>query len=196
MIFLYTVPNRNPSLGPVEGDKQQVSVYDSKLGNNRTVITTPEEADLFIDTRNQVINSAAKRGWGLAGLATAAGAGIGAGVNRYFDVKNAKQINALIDPLNKTMKDLLDSGKSVLVAKLEALGKDEFKNLQWELREVFSEDTKMFKAIDIKSVAKRAMKMGALGGAALAACFAVAIPFIKADRADRKITQEFIDYNK
>ena len=46
--MLFVIPNYNPSLGPVKGNQQGVSVYDRALGNRRTVITTPEEAEEFI----------------------------------------------------------------------------------------------------------------------------------------------------
>ena len=196
MFFVYEVPNMNPALGSITNNQQSVSVYDRDLGNRRTVITTPEEADAFIDTRKQVINSAANRGWGLAGLVTAAGAAIGAGVNRYFDVKSAKKLDALIDPLNQVLSDAIASGKTLFSAKFDALRKDAFKKFSFELGELFSEDAKMFKHVDIKSIAKHAMKTGAIGGALLAACFAFSIPFVKANNADKKITQEFIELNK
>lgn len=196
MFFVYDVPNLNPALGPVEGDKQTVCVYDRNLGNRRTIVTTPEEADLFISTRKQVIDDAAKRGWGLAGLTTAAGAAIGAGVNRYMDVKKAKNLDKLVEPLNTSFKELLDAGKTAFGAKIDVLDKDLFKGHRFDLGDLFSEEAKAFKHVDVKSIARRAMKMGALGGAALAACFAFSIPFIKAGNADKKITQEFIDYNK
>ncbi len=194
--FVYDVPNLNPALGPVQGDKQSVSVYDRNLGNRRTIVTTPEEADLFIDTRKQVIDAAAKDGWKLAGLTTVAGSAIGAGVNRYMDVKKAKKLDALIEPLNAALKELVDAGKSLFAAKIDVLEKDLFKEHRFDLGELFSEEAKAFKHVDVKSIAKRAMKMGALGGAALAACFAFSIPFVKAGNTDKKITQEFIDYNK
>ncbi|MGN0030700.1 MAG: hypothetical protein ACI37Q_01950 [Candidatus Gastranaerophilaceae bacterium] len=196
MFFVYDIPNVNPSLGPVKGEKQDVSVYDRDLGNRRTVTTTPEEADDFVKTRTQVVNSATKRGWGLAALATATGAAIGAGVETFSKVGHAKKLNELVEPLNKGLAELLESGKSLFSAKFDLLEKDAFKKFSFELRELFSEDAKMFKPADIMAVAKRAMKSGAIGGAVVAAIFAWVIPLASANNADKKITQEFIDANK
>lgn len=196
MFFVYDIPNVNPSLGPVKGEKQDVSVYDRDLGNRRIVTTTPEEADDFVKTRTQVVNSATKRGWGLAALATAAGAAIGAGIESLSKVRHAKKLNELVEPLNKGLAELLESGKSLFSAKFDLLEKDAFKKFSFELRELFSEDAKMFKPADIKAVAKRAMKSGAIGGAVVAAIFAWMIPLASANNADKKVTQEFIDANK
>ena len=196
MFFVYDIPNVNPSLGPVKGDKQEVSVYDRNLANRRIVTTTPEEADEFVKTRTQVVNSATKRGWGLAALTTAVGAAIGAGLESFYKVGHAKKLNELVEPLNKGLEELVASGKSLFSAKFDLLGKDAFKKFAFELRELFSEDAKMFKPADIKAVAKSAMKSGAIGGAIVAAILGLMIPFINANNADKKITQEFIDANK
>ena len=196
MFFVCDIPNVNPSLGPVKGDKQEVSVYDRDLANRRIVTTTPEEADEFVKTRTQVVNSATKRGWGLAALTTAVGAAIGAGVESFFDVRHTKKLNKLIEPLNNALDELVASGESLLGAKLKVLEKDAFKNFSFELRELFSEDAKMFKSADITAVAKRAMKSGAIGGAIVAAILALMIPSKNANNADNKPTQEFLDANK
>lgn len=196
MFFVYEVPNMNPALGPVKGDKQSVSVYDRDLGNRRTIITTPDEADEFIQYRKDKMQDAAKRGWGLAALTTAAGAAAGAAVNVLKNVKEAEKLNELIEPLNKAFKAVLKNPDMIIKAKFETLEKDEFKNYKFKLGELFSIDTNEFKKIDIKSLMKRAGKYGAVCGALLTACFAFAIPFIKASNADKNITQAFIEDNK
>src|SRR5574344_249286 len=101
MFFVYSVPNYNPALGPQNGNRQSVSVYDRDLGNRRTVITTPDEAEEFIKDRKNVISHANKTGFALAGLTTAAATGIGTGMS-YF--KNSK-LNKLIDKLNPEIKE-------------------------------------------------------------------------------------------
>ena len=70
--------NMNPALGPVNGDKQAVSVYDRKLGNRRTVVTTPDAADEFIKSRKKTIKYANIKGFVWDVLITAAGAVTGA----------------------------------------------------------------------------------------------------------------------
>ena len=60
--MIYVVPNYNPSLGPIKDGKQAVSVYDRDLGNRRTIITSQEEADAFVQTRKEVMQKAGKKG--------------------------------------------------------------------------------------------------------------------------------------
>ena len=82
--------NSNPALGPVNGDKQAVSVYDRYLGNNRTVVTTPDAADEFIKSRKKTLKDADKKGIVWTVLTTAAGAVTGAICN-----SSEKQLGAL-----------------------------------------------------------------------------------------------------
>ena len=82
--------NTNPALGPVNGDKQAVSVYDRYLGNNRTVVTTPDVADEFIKSRKKTLKDADKKGIVWTVLTTAAGAVTGA-----ICISSYKQIAAL-----------------------------------------------------------------------------------------------------
>ena len=78
MFFVWKVTNMNPALGPVNGDKQAVSVYDRKLGSRRTVVTTPDAADEFIKSRKKTIKDANIKGFVWTVLTTAAGAVTGA----------------------------------------------------------------------------------------------------------------------
>ncbi len=185
----------SPALGAVKGDTQEVSVYDSKLGNRRVVITTPEEADAFVKDREDAIKKAAKKGWGLAALGTATGGAIGAAVGGALGLRDGKKLSAFVEPLNQEIQALLASGKSLFMAKSEALhniAKDHY----FDMNKYFDEGLKAFKAIDPKVIAKKAAKSGLAAGAFLAACFAVAIPFFKAQNAGNKVSQEFLEANK
>lgn len=197
----------NPALGPIKGNQQAVSVYDRDLGNRRTVLTTPEEADEFVKERQEKIKNAQRRGLVDGLLITAGGAGIGGAINAYLEKSNADKLNKIVDQLNpeyaqayaekaaqmKAINSKLDPKMSV---KMEVLDRDAFKNLRFELGKLFSEDENIFKKVDPKVLMKKGAKYGAIMGAALAAIIGIFTPAFRAENADRKITKDFIENNK
>lgn len=209
MFFVYNIPNLNPALGPVKGDSQAVSVYDRDLGNRRTVITTPEEADEFVQARKDAIQSGSKKGCALGLATTAAGAGIGAAANYMMEQSKATTINGLIDKLNPEYKAIYEAAKAKHIAQFKSthafsgmmeranlLAKDAYKKFDFELRKLFSADNNSFTKIDVAKAAKKGLKAGALIGGAIALCFGLFLPAIKAESADKRITKEFIENNK
>jgi len=197
MFYVYSVPNMNPSLGPVKNGKQAVSVYDRELGNRRTVITSAEEADAFVSFRKKALEKAAQKGMLDGLLLMAAGAGVGAGVGAYTESEKSNKINSLIEPLNKEFKELLaEKPDMVVTAKSSVLNLDAYKKYADELRKLFSEETKEFTKIDVAKAVKDVGKYGALIGAAIAGIFGLFIPAFKVENKDKQLTDAFIRYNK
>ena len=203
MFLVYNIPNVNPAVGVVKDGKQAVSVYDRDLGNRRAVITTPEEADAFVTARKEVLTNATKQGYLDGLLLTVAGTGIGAAINAYMENAKAKDLNTLIDELNPEFKEALakankksKSGDQTTFVKSDILNKDAYKDKKFKLMELFSEDAKEFKKLDVSKVTKKAGKYGALIGGATAAVIGIFIPAYKAESADKKITEAFINRNK
>ncbi|MBD5402995.1 hypothetical protein HDR58_09425 [bacterium] len=209
MFFLASIPNTNPALGPIEKNKQAVSVYDRRLGNVRTVITTPEKADEYIKKREEQVTAATKKGWVLTGITTGSGAIVGAYLNTLIDRNKAKKLNELVDIINPEYKTAYDQAFDAhksrwgntytfndLGIKSNLLDKEKYKNFEFELRRLFSSELNNFKKADIKTVTKKAIKTGAITGSVLAFCFGIAAPYLKANKADRKITEVFIHENK
>lgn len=187
MFFVYSVPNCNPALGPKNGDRQSVSVYDRELGNRRTIITTPDEADEFIKDRKKVISHANRVGLALTGLTTVATAGIAAGIS-YMKNNN---LNKLIDHLNPEIKDFAlkncKKGFDLRDAFLKHKGISSSK-----IKDTFGILENNFKKINVKSNVKEAAILAGILGFVLG----LLIPSIKAENADNKITKEFINANK
>ncbi len=203
MFLVYNIPNMNPALGVINDGKQTVSVYDRDLGNRRTVITTPEDADAFVTARKEVLKNAAKQGCLDGLLLTVAGTGIGAAINAYMENAKAKDLNTLIDKLNTDFKEALDkanaeskTGDQTVFVKSDILNKDAYKAKKLDLMELFSEEAKEFKKLDVSKVTKKAGKYGALIGGATAAIIGLFIPEYKAEKADKKLTEAFINNNK
>lgn len=185
--MLFVIPNYNPSLGPVKGNQQGVSVYDRALGNRRTVITTPEEAEEFIKDRNSVISHANKTGFALAGLTTAAATGISAGIS-YAKNNN---LNKLIDELNPQIKDFaLKHNKDGYTLRDAFLKHKDISSSK--LKHTFDILENNFKKVNVKSNVKEAVLITGI----MAGIFSLLIPSIKAENADKKITNEFINANK
>ncbi len=188
MFVVYPVINTNPALGPIKGNSQAVSVYDRKLGNNRTVITTPEEAEEFVDSRNSAIKKANNNGLGITALTTALGAAAG---SAYTYCKNIK-LNKLIDKLNPEIKEFAaNTGNKGIMLKHNFL---DLKKLSpyGSLSETFSNTKNIFEKVKLTKgmgeLAAISAVFGMLGGL-MAACNMVS-------KADNKVTQEFIDNNK
>lgn len=197
MFFVYNVPNMNPAVGVAKNGKQAVSVYDRDLGNRRTVMTTPEEADAFITARKEVINNATKQGYIDGLLTTAAGAGIGAAVNAYIENTKSKKMNELIDKLNPEFKEALAANKDNLIkTKMQVLSRDNYKEHEFKLRDLFSDEAKEFKKLDVSKLTKKAGMYGAIIAGATAAVIGLFIPAFKAENADKKLTEAFINNNK
>lgn len=187
-MYLYVCPNTNPSLGPVKDNQQAVSVYDNKLGNIRTVITTPDEADQFIKDRSAVINHAEKSGLALGGLTTIAGTGIGAGINYLSGIKHNKEAEALTKEFLEHLATLPKKPYSVYVEAMDFL---KSKNLD-TFKHSFEETANAFKKVKLKNK----LLNGAIAGSLISACLGLMIPLAKISNADAKITQEFIEHNK
>lgn len=197
MFFVYNIQNTNPALGPIKGDSQAVSVYDRDLGNRRTVITSPEEAEEFVTARKHYVNSAAKQGLGIGAAMTAIGAAAGAVINHEIEKSKAIKLNKLVDQINGEYKQALKNSKKGNTFILEdVLKSDVYKNVKFKLRELFSYDENIFKNVDLKALSKTSLKVGALIGAGIGAFFGLFAPDFKAEKADKKITQAFIENNK
>ncbi len=197
MFFVYNVPNMNPAVGVAKDGKQAVSVYDRGLGNRRTVITTPEEADAFVTARKEVISNATKQGYIEALFTTIAGAGFGAGVNAFWEHSKTRKLNELVDKLNPEFKTELAANKNdAIKTKMQVLARDAYKEHEFKLRNLFSEEAQEFVKIDMTKALKKAGMYGAAFGALTAAFIGLFIPAFKAENADKKITEAFINNNK
>ena len=180
MCFFFTVPlkNTNPSLGPVQGNKQSISVYDSKLGNHRTVVATPEECDKFINDRR----AARKDGAAKCVLAnTVLGLGAGAGIGAIAGKKETKTINQLVDKAN----ELLKSGKSKMDA---TFGTEKW----WEVDKLYDKASNSFKKISDSSKIKEFAKNGVFAGAFLGLMLGAIVFAVKASKETDAVTREFI----
>ena len=80
MVLAFTVPstNPNPNVGALNSDGTRVvTVLDNKNGAHRSLRVSAQEADEYVNSRQQAMKKASKRGcWTAFGL-TAAGAGLG-----------------------------------------------------------------------------------------------------------------------
>jgi len=55
------VDNKNPIIGPKNGSKQEISLYDKELGNRRIISTSPEKIDTFLQNRKNSIDETKKK---------------------------------------------------------------------------------------------------------------------------------------
>lgn len=199
MFFVYSVPNYNPALGPVSDGKQSVSVYDRALGNRRTVVTTPEEADAFIKVRKESLDKASKRGLVDVPVVALAGAGLGAGINAVYEYFNTTKLNKLADEAGVALKEMMEKEPSKILdsLKFELLHNNEkFKGHWFNLDEMFDAGTKEFKHIDMAKALKKAGKTGAIAGGVAGLCLGLFAPSIRAENVDKKLTNSFIENNK
>lgn len=176
------------SLGPIKGNKQSVSVYDSKFGNNRTVVTTPEEAEEFINYRNSALKKACRQGLGITALATTLGAGAGALYTRY---KNTN-LNKLIDKINPEIIDYArKTGKDGYSLKHDFLDLKKISTFG-DLSKTFSNTKNLFEKVKLtKGMGEIAIIPGLIG-----TLIGLVTTGIKVDKTDYKITQQFINDNK
>ncbi len=197
-MIIYTVQNSNPTVGPVRGETQTISVYDRDLGNRRTIISTPEEVDEFVSARKRAMNKASNEGLGIMAGMTALGGAAGAAINSYLENNKANKINNLVDKLNVDYKEAIKDYKKGSTWSIinELLEKENYKNAASKLRNLFSNKENLFKKIDLKTIAKPALKYGALFGAAIGIGIGMFAPGAKVENADKKITQAFIEDNK
>lgn len=200
--FSVPVPNTNPSLGPVQGNKQSISVYDSKLGNHRTIVATPEECENFIKERNAA-NKQGSAAWaGISALGAVAGAGIG--TSKAKSDMNA--LNELVDKANKVLKEELGKIKVDDRAWVPNEMKDFSRNLEissavdkaarstgkfFDIKELYDNATKSFKKLEVPKT-----KELACSGALLGLCAGVVIGGLaliaKRGKKVNAITEEFI----
>ncbi len=183
MVLAFAVPvdNRNPALGPVQDGKQSISVYDSKLGNNRTILATPEECDKFVHDRALAGKQENKKSLKTIVLSALAGLGLGGVVGAFAGKKETKAINVLVDKLNAELKQ----GKSWINVN---------HNNTRLLDVVYDHSAKLFKSTGSK-VASFA-GAGAAIGAIIAATISL-IPVLKNhNKQTEKVTQDFIEQHK
>ncbi len=183
MVLAVAVPveNRNPALGPAQGGKQSISVYDSKLGNNRTVLATPEECDKFVNDVALAKKQDSKKTWKTWAMSALAGLGIGGTAGAIMGKKENKAINVLVDKLNTELKQ----GKSWFEVNI--------KNTKL-LDVVYDHSKKVFKSAGSK-VASSVGACAAIGG--IAATMLSLIPILKNhNKQTEKVTQDFIEQHK
>lgn len=202
MCFFFSVPvqNTNPSLGPVQGNKQSISVYDSKLGNHRTLVATPEECEKFVKERKAAETHGNVLWAGISALGTVAGAGIGT----LQAKSNMKELNELVDKANKVLKEELSK------IEIEDLVSEDMKKFKkefytstavdkaarstgrfYDVKDLYDEATKSFKKLDVPKI-----KELATTGSILGLCAGVVIGglVLIAKRAKKvnAVTEEFI----
>lgn len=201
MFFVCSVSNTNPSLGPVKGDQQSISVYDRNLGNRRTLISTPEEIDDFVSERSSVLKSARKNGLAI-GLSTLAGCtAAGAGIAAALKSNKINKLNELVPELNSTLTNILKNSKekfpSAFKAKDEAIEimSKKYSELKQSIKtDLFNFNKERFVKINKNNAVKDAAAEGALLGMVLGSLGLFA-PACMEESADKKITDRFIRNN-
>ena len=268
MFYVIPVTNTNPQVGPINNGKQAISVYDRQLGNNRTIISTPDEVDCFIHDRQEVLKDANKRATIDALGVTALGAGIGAGISCLTEGISAKNLQKLVDKIYAGEKIHLPYGiildpasdadlANAALQKMDEIikqGRDEFaekikvttdtlssvtdvlketprlieesnKELQntinlisdttkeqinfivseiktslsaelSKVTESFDDSANKFKNVNLKPIMKEASIIGACIGTCIGLILGAGVAANKIERADKKITNEFIEKNK
>ena len=199
MFFVYSVPNMNPAMGVAKDGKQAVSVYDRNLGNRRTVVTTPEEADAFVKVRKETIENASKRGLVDIPVVAVAGAGLGASIDAAYEYFNTTKLNKLATEANEALKAMQEAKPTEAIESLKydlLHHNDKFKGHWAKLSDMFSEEAKEFKALNMTKELKKAGKSGAIIGAVTGLCLGLFAPAIRDENADKKLTAAFIENNK
>ena len=180
MMFAVPVPvnNTNPSLGPSQGNKQAINIYDPSIGTHRTVIASPEECDKYLKDRKAAQTKGVISGLaGITALTTAAGAGIGAIAGK----KETKTINQLVDKAN----ELLKLGKS----EMEATFRTE---KWWEVDKLYDKASNTFKKISDNSKIKEFAGKGAFYGVLAGIILGGLALTVKTSKRTNAITEEFI----
>lgn len=208
MFFVYNIPNYNPALGAAKDGKQAVSVYDRDLGNRRTVITTPEEADAFIKERKEAIKEAEKKGIVDGVLITTGAAAVSGGINAVIERNNANKLNKIIDQLNPEFRQAFESAnaehlkkfgkelESTISIRHNILSKDAYKPFSFKLLDLFSAEQKAFNKVNITKAMKKAGLNGAIIGGVFGLLVGIFTPEFRAEKVDRKLTSNFIENNK
>ena len=157
-----------PVLGPIMGNKQQVTVYDQKNNVRRTIITSPVEAEAFIGMKNRETKKAVRKGC-LQGLGiAAAGAAIGSVV-------------ALIAKPSLATKHFVNQLK---IAKNSTKSYKDFAKLAGD---------HFGRYLKARS---GSLSQGAVIGATFGTLFGMLKPAVNAQKVDNAITEMFIENNK
>ena len=184
MCFFFTVPNLNPSLGPVQGDKQTISVYDPNLGNHRTLVATPEECDKYVSDLTNIQESGTGKMLSSMALGGGAGAVLGGGVGAIAAGVDAKKTNALVDKLNGLLKQGKTENDAILTIK--NCGK------LYELRNLYDESKNVFNKVT--NGAK--LKQYAIGALPIGLAIGITLGIVKAIHSACKkrdaVTNQFI----
>ena len=199
MFFVYNIPNYNPALGVAKDGKQVVSVYDRNIGNRRSVVTSPEEADAFVKARKEIIENASKRGLCDIPVLGVAGAGLGAAIDVAYTYFETNKLNNLATEATEALKNMQEAKPTEMISSLkyDLLHKNEkFKGHWAKLSDMFCEESKSFKALDMTKQLKKAGKAGAIAGGVAGLCFGLFAPALRVEKADKKFTSLFIENNK
>ncbi len=198
--------NNNPTVAPAKNGQQEVTVYDRNIGNKRTVIASKEDVDAFLTERQQVNKDALSQsktkiaqGTVLAGAAT----GLASAVIEGF---STKKLNGLVKKLNPVFKEAFDKAldehqKSVWRDRkmdptsviMKVLDQKPFKNKYFELKKLFNEEANNFNSVKVMNKAMKSAGIGLAAGAAIGLLSgALLIPAAQVEKADAKLTDEFI----
>lgn len=198
--------NNNPTVAPAKDGNQAVTVYDRNIGNKRTVIAPKEDVDAFLAARQDANKDALLKSRGKIAQGAVASGAVVAALSSAFDAVSSNKLNNLVKKLNPVYKEAYDKAlqeheKSVwrdrpmdkTTVVREVLDKKPFKNKYFDLKDLFSEEANNFNKV---KVLKKALKSGGIGlaaGAAVGLIFgALVYPALTVEKADAKLTDEFI----
>ncbi|MBE7709239.1 MAG: hypothetical protein E7Z93_02190 [Cyanobacteria bacterium SIG32] len=184
MVLAFTIPNQNPVLGPAQGNKQEISVYDPNLGNHRSLVATPEDCDKFVNDRNDALEKDNKRTLKTWLYSTLAGLGIGGAAGAIKAKKDAKTVNALIDTFNAELKN----GKKYFDLKIP-------NKYSFEIKFLYEQAKNSFNKLGIKDILKGA-GIGGVAGAVAAFTIGLLASIKNSSKSTDQVTQEFIAQHK
>lgn len=184
MVLAFTIPNQNPVLGPAQGNKQEISVYDSKLGNHRTLVATPDECDKFVNDRQEALKKDSKRTLKTWIYSTLAGLGIGGVAGAVHGKKETKAINEIVSQLNAELKQ----GKNLAELKLP-------KKYSFDLNFMYDSAKNSFETLGVKNIAKKAGGAAAIVGA-IAFTLGILASVKNSAKSTNQVEQEFITQHK
>ena len=144
MVVALAVPvtNTNPTVASAGDGKQVITVHDSDLGNRRTIVTTKEECDRYINEQKQLKEEASRKTAQTTLLSALGGTGLGALVGFFKGKSDTKAMDAVIDQCNA----LLRAGKSKNNVFLEH-SSDFFRKFSTFLDDFYNKSTKEFNKV-------------------------------------------------